>query len=206
MPFLGVIGGKVIGEYETPPPGWAQPYLPFLAIGDQGDRLLYAFTPDKFLISAGAGMVLRKRVAERYLKEIANSPLRKSLDPVGTKLSRSGDIDMALCAFDEGFAKGYSPDLILTHLIPKERLRLTYLSELRGEGEFCDTLLALIRGFKMPNIYATFFRSCVAIVRRCIAAGGFFWQQGVIELSILGGRRRAVRQFQNSREDRQCGR
>lgn len=151
FPFVGVAGGVIRGEFEVPPPPWSKAYLPRLAIVDHGNRVLYARTPDIFLVPPGAGMAIRKSIAQSYLRQIKDDPTRQSLDPVGTRLSRSGDTDMALSAYDLGFAKGYFPELDVTHLIPRERLSLNYLEDLVENAARCDTLLLLIRGLIPPR-------------------------------------------------------
>ena len=89
----------------------------------------------------GAGTVIRKQVVEFYLDQIAHDPIRQGLDPVGDQLSRAGDTDMALCAWDLQMAKGYFPSLKLTHLIPAKRMEPDYLARLFEGTAYCDTLL-----------------------------------------------------------------
>lgn len=194
-PFMGAVGGIIDGEYEVPPPDWAKPYLPFLAIDNPGDKTLYAFTPDGLLTCPGAGMVIRKRVVEHYLQVIANDPLRKGLDPVGDKLSRSGDTDMMLCAYDVGLAKGYFPALRLTHLIPPERLTETYLARLRDEGEYCGLLLALIRGILAPPSMRSMLAHWLRTILKLFLAGKWFWPRLRVEWAAMRGRHRAYRQY-----------
>ena len=151
-PFLGVIGGVIEGEFEVEPPSWSLSYLQYLAIVDKGDRPLHALTPDmNFYIPPGAGMGIRKSVAEHYARQIQNDPVRQGLDPVGNKLSRAGDTDMALCAFDVGLARGYFPQLRLKHLIAKDRLQPEYMERLIEGTEYSVTLLSLIKGLTVPQ-------------------------------------------------------
>jgi glycosyltransferase involved in cell wall biosynthesis len=149
--ILGVIGGIIYGRFEVPPPVWAKRYLPLLAIRNDGDKSLYSYTPDKLHVPPGAGMAILKVIGEYYLQQIANDPLRTSLDPVGDQLSRAGDVDMALCAYELGFAKGYCPELVLTHIIPNERLQPNYLEKLFEGSAYSDTLLHLARGIITPR-------------------------------------------------------
>jgi glycosyltransferase involved in cell wall biosynthesis len=150
--FLGVIGGVIQGEFEVEPPIWSLPYLQYLAIVNKGDRSLYALTNDmNFYIPPGAGMGIRKTVAEYYAQQIEHDPVRQGLDPVGKKLSRAGDTDMALCAFDVGLARGYFPQLKLKHLISKDRLRPEYMERLIEGTEYSVNLLSLIKGLTVPH-------------------------------------------------------
>jgi len=151
--FLGVIGGVIQGEFEVDPPQWSLPFLHYLAIIDNGNRPLYALSPDMTVyIPPGAGMGIRKTVAEYYAEQIKTDPTRQGLDPVGEKLSRAGDTDLALCAFDVGLARGYCPQLRLRHLIPKNRLEPEYMVRLIEGTIYSVTLLSLIKGLKAPKL------------------------------------------------------
>lgn len=150
---LGVIGGVIEGEFEVEPPIWSLPYLHYLAIVDKGDRPLHALTPGMdFYIPPGAGMGIRKTVAEYYAQQIKADPVRQGLDPVGDKLSRAGDTDLALCAFEVGFARGYYPQLKLKHLISRDRLEPEYLERLIEGSTYSVTLLSLIKGLTVPQL------------------------------------------------------
>jgi glycosyltransferase involved in cell wall biosynthesis len=150
--FVGVIGGVIEGEFEVVPPIWSLRYLHYLAIIDKGNRPLHALTPDmNFYVPPGAGMGIRKTVAEYYAQEIKADPVRQGLDPVGDKLSRAGDTDLALCAFDVGLARGYYPQLKLKHLIPKNRLEPEYMERLVEGSNYSISLLSLIKGLTVPQ-------------------------------------------------------
>jgi hypothetical protein len=96
-------------------------------------------------------MGIRKTVAEYYAQQIKADPVRQGLDPVGAELSRAGDTDLALCAFDLGFARGYYPQLKLKHLIPKNRLEPVYMERLIEGSNYSVSLLSLIRGLTVPQ-------------------------------------------------------
>jgi glycosyltransferase involved in cell wall biosynthesis len=151
--FVGVIGGVIEGEFEVQPPAWSLPYLHYLAIIDKGNRPLHALTPEMtFYIPPGAGMGIRKTIAEYYTQQIENDPVRQGLDPVGEMLSRAGDTDLALCAFELGLARGYFPQLKLKHLIPKSRLEPDYIESLIEGSNYSVSLLSLIKGLTVPNL------------------------------------------------------
>src|SRR4030095_9960215 len=151
--FLGVIGGLIEGEFEVEPPQWSLPYLHDLAIVDKGDRALYELTPEmRSYIPPGAGMGIRKSVAEYYAEQIKADNVRQGLDPVGDKLSRAGDTDLALCAFDVGLARGYYPLLQVKTLISKDRLEPQYMERLIEGSNYSMTLLSLIKGLEVPQL------------------------------------------------------
>lgn len=129
-PWLGAWGGRVEPEFEIPPPSWLRPYLPLLAINevplDQWSNYVTpAATPP-----CGAGICVRRCVAEHYRQETLTNPLRAALDRRGSNLSSAGDTDLAFTACDLGLGAGRFRALRLLHLIPKERLELAYFLRL----------------------------------------------------------------------------
>jgi glycosyl transferase family 2 len=151
-PLLGVVGGLIEGSFEVTPPKWAEPYLLYLAIIDLGEESFYYYSHrDHTYVPPGAGMGILKTVAEYYAQQIATDPIRQGFDPVGKRISRCGDTDMALCVFDMGLGMGYCPSLKLKHLMPKERLQSGYFQRLMEGGEYSITLLRLIRGYINPE-------------------------------------------------------
>jgi glycosyltransferase involved in cell wall biosynthesis len=131
---LGVIGGSTVGEFETEPPKWFD-RREFEMLGvrpvsiDQWghQRGNWAISP------IGAGMVLRREVAEEYKRKVATDLQRQQLDRRGDSLVSGGDDDIANTALDLGYGIGRFTKLRLLHLIPEERLTLKYLSRL-AEG------------------------------------------------------------------------
>lgn len=129
-PQLGCWGGEILGEYEVKPPSWIAPYLGMLAVRPLGrDRWGNAYQCDDAM-PCGAGLCLRRAVAERYAHACETSTLRKSLDRRGGSLASNGDIDMAYTAIDMGLGSGRFKSLRLTHLIPSSRLQAAYLAKL----------------------------------------------------------------------------
>ena len=78
----------------------------------------------------GAGMYVRKEVANHYL-ELNDSGKRKvQMDRTGKSLFSGGDNDLAACACDIGMGVGLFHQLLLKHYIPRQRLQLDYLLKL----------------------------------------------------------------------------
>lgn len=147
-PFIGAWGGQVIGEFEVSPPEYLKPYLPFLAIHefnqDKWSNLLHQYetTP------CGAGLCVRRVVAEKYAELIDQTPKRSELGRKGKLLFSCEDSDLAFTACDSGFGTGLFSSLKLQHLIPKERLEESYL-------------LRLVEGIEYSNILLESFRQLV---------------------------------------------
>ena len=144
-PMLGAWGGRVEGRYETPPPEWAGPYLDILAIRE--------FTQDRWsnryddgrAHPCGAGLIVRRNVADTYAEKVSGNALRRGLDRKGKLLISCGDIDMALTAIDVGLGIGQFQRLRLTHLIPSGRLTESYLLNLAESSAFSVVILHSFR-------------------------------------------------------------
>jgi glycosyltransferase involved in cell wall biosynthesis len=145
-PGLGAFGaGRIIGQYETPPPPEVAPYVEYLAIRDVGRS---AVACEKFpfgwhAVPYGAGMCVRREVAEDYASALSGS--RERLGVQGQSLMRCDDIDLVYTASDRGLSFGVFPELQLTHLIPPERLTRSYLLQVIEGHERSMKVLMRIR-------------------------------------------------------------
>jgi len=126
-PRLGAWGGRIVLEYEDP-----SKKLPAEIEGILCQRELtvpawsnvenhHASTP------WGAGLCVRRAVAERYLQRLEEEPDRAGLDPVGREMRFGGDTDLVYTGLRMGFGKGVFPELSLTHLIPPRRCDPAFL-------------------------------------------------------------------------------
>lgn len=129
-PNLGAFGGAVVGEFETEPGPWVEPYLGNLAIRDVLEPRWGNDPADRRTIPFGAGLCIQHQVAEEYGRQIASDPVRRKLDRSGASLASSGDTDMALTSCDLGLGMGNFPELRVRHLIPTGRLQEDYLLRL----------------------------------------------------------------------------
>lgn len=150
-PFIGAWGGQIKGEFEVQPPEWTKPYLPFLAIRefqeDKWSNLLHQYetTP------CGAGICVRKIVAEKYRDIVGTDLKRLGLDRQGKMLMSGGDSDLAFTACDIGLGTGQFKDLKVIHLIPANRLGEEYIVKLIEGMTYSHVILDSFRG-KLPNI------------------------------------------------------
>ena len=131
--LLGAWSGQVVPEFEVPPPAALEPWLPLLCL-----RPLARETWGNHLNSGqlpyGAGMCVRRQVAERYARDLQANPARMALDRTGDLLYCSGDLDLGMTAVDIGLGTGLFPALRVTHLIPRRRLDEAYLLKLTRDG------------------------------------------------------------------------
>jgi glycosyltransferase involved in cell wall biosynthesis len=139
-PRLGTWGsGSTLPEYEQPPPGDLKELLPFLALRDVklpcwGNVAVTDTTP------WGAGLCVRREVAEAYLTHNERSPIHIT-DRKGSALLGGGDVEISYVARDIGFGTGVFPELRLIHLIPKQRVTKEYLLKIYQAGWVAHMLL-----------------------------------------------------------------
>ena len=149
-PLIGVWGGQIQGEFEVPPPEWTKPYLHYLAIRE--------FTQDKWsnllhqheTTPCGAGLCIRKKIAEQYAELTQNDAKRLGLDRRGNLLTSCGDSDLAFTACDMGFGTGQFTALKLKHLMPASRLEEDYLLRLIEGMAYSHVILESFRD-KFPS-------------------------------------------------------
>jgi glycosyltransferase involved in cell wall biosynthesis len=145
-PQLAAWGGQTIAEFEEAPPEWAKPYL-WLAIREFSRN---RWTNVPFVADAmpfGAGICVRRSLAEAYAQMIGSDPKRKAFDRIGRRLLGCGDTDLVLTAYDLGQGTGLFVQLKLTHLIPKSRIEEDYLLRLVESTTYSVTLLKALRGY-----------------------------------------------------------
>jgi glycosyltransferase involved in cell wall biosynthesis len=141
-PFLGAFGGSIEGEFEVKPPLSITPYLYGLAVrpirSDHWSNAKKWSEATPF----GAGMCVRREVAELYFERVRNDSLRFALGRHGTNLSAGEDTDMAWTSFSLNKGTGCFARLRVTHLISKDRLTESYIERLYSGFGYADEILA----------------------------------------------------------------
>jgi len=148
FPFLGVWGGgSILPEFETPPPSWAEPYYPYLALRDEKT---VSWSNSASPLPLGAGLCVRSYVANRYREEVVISPTRMRFDRRGRSLDGGGDLDLVLTArrFEMGW--GIFPTLKLLHLMPSGRTKKEYLLRLVESASFSMVVWSYTNGLTPP--------------------------------------------------------
>lgn len=150
-PFLGAWSGQCLPSFEAPPPEWTRRYWGSLVIR-QFDQDAWSNLPRLGdTMPCGAGLCVRRQVAQRYRALHDAGKRLFQLDRTGDSLVSGGDNDLAGCACDVGLGVGLMPALKLTHLIPPERLTEAYLSRLAEGISFSAALLDAERGRVAPR-------------------------------------------------------
>lgn len=144
--FIGAFGGQIVGDFEEPVPAWLRKYLHFLVIRPVERDTWSNLIDGNRTLPVGAGLCVRRSVADIYAQSVVTDPLRQSLDRRGCRLVSGGDIDLALTACDLGFGTGMFAALNLSHLIPANRMTEQYLVSLVENIVYSKLLVKHIRG------------------------------------------------------------
>lgn len=125
---LGVASGRILPEYETPPPAWFLPHESWLAVR-RIEQSRWANFFDPRAEPCGAGMCLRKEIALGYAQKAVDARQR-ILGRRGDSLLSGEDIAITKVALSCGFSMGQFLELQLTHIIPSRRVSEEYLFSL----------------------------------------------------------------------------
>jgi hypothetical protein len=143
--FLGAWSGQCRPEFETPPPDWSRRYFGNLVLREF-DKDVWSNLPRLAeTMPCGAGLCVRRNVAEHYLKLHESGARSIQLDRTGNSLLSGGDNDLAACACDVGQGIGLIAALKLIHLIPSERITEKYLVRITEGIYFSAVILAHFR-------------------------------------------------------------
>jgi glycosyltransferase involved in cell wall biosynthesis len=139
-PLLGVFGGGAEGEFERQPGESVLRYLHHLALR-KVERPRWSNLPDSGAAEPwGAGMCLRRPVAEAYLN-YCRERRQYMTDRRGQLLNSGGDNEICRVALQEGWGMGVFPQLFFIHLIPAFRVEEDYLVRLVEGMEFSCVLI-----------------------------------------------------------------
>jgi glycosyltransferase involved in cell wall biosynthesis len=148
-PHLGVFGcGAFTPVWEEAPPSNLAPLLTYLAVHRApGDR--WSNQPgDWGATPAGAGLCVRREVAQRYAELVRNDPRRQWLGRTEAQLAGCEDFDIAFTALDLGFGTGVFVSLAITHHMPASRIRPEYLLRLVEGHAYSMVILMALRATK----------------------------------------------------------
>lgn len=148
--ILGAWGGQIRPEFEIEPPEWAKPYLGLLALREFDTDKWSNLVHQHETTPCGAGLCVRKSVAEKYLSLVSQDSKRAALGRKGNVLTSCEDSDLAYTACDIGLGTGQFTKLKMVHLIPAVRLNLDYFERLLEGMAYSGTILESWRG-KLPG-------------------------------------------------------
>lgn len=150
-PMIGAWGGQTIPEWEEMPEEWTREYWQLLAVREF-TRDSWANAPaEGASIPFGAGLCVRRHVAEVHARTLAEDPLRGLFGRSGGGLLGGEDYDLALTSRDLGLGTGLFSRLKLTHIIPRQRVQEEYLLRIVEALTHSGLLLDFVRG-KTPFV------------------------------------------------------
>ncbi|MEM7145844.1 MAG: glycosyltransferase [Verrucomicrobiota bacterium] len=143
-PNLGCYGaGRITPEFEVAPDPELDPYIDNVTLRDIS-KDAWSNDPNTGANPYGAGLCVRRGVANDYLNEVTSSSLRQALGRKGSALLSGEDIDFSWVACKAGKGKGIFVALGLIHIIPKERVALDYLLRIVEGHAYSDVILQAV--------------------------------------------------------------
>ena len=120
--------GKLIPEYEEIPNKRLLPFINVLALRTVESDVwgLSSNIPEPW----GAGLIVRKRLANLYLKNINDNKIHETLGRKGNALVSGDDNLFGLTALKHGRGIGLFTKLEILHLIDKKRINIRYFERL----------------------------------------------------------------------------
>jgi hypothetical protein len=147
-PDIGSWSGASFPGFDEPAPSWTRRHWGNLVIRDVPRDIWSNLPMLPDTMPCGAGLCVRRAVADHYAALHREGKRPFALDRNGASLLSGGDNDLAACACDIGLGVGVFGALRLTHLIPANRLRESYLVSL-AENIALSTVI--LRSFRMPS-------------------------------------------------------
>jgi glycosyltransferase involved in cell wall biosynthesis len=148
---IGAFGGSIKGEFEVSPPDWVTPFIRGLAVDELDRDYCSNVAGWSRATPYGAGMCVRRSVAETYAAATEIHRIRNLLDRTSTTVASGGDSDLAWTAIDLGMGTGRFTSLRLTHLIPKQRLTEDYIIKLYASFAYSKVVLDSLRSVSPPK-------------------------------------------------------
>lgn len=148
-PMIGALGaGKILPEYEEEPAPEALEFMPMLAFRDEKRSHYSNEIGFNTAIPYTAGGIIRRHLALDYVQSFKEREFASILGRTGNSMLLSGeDVDMALHACEKQYLVGVTPELKITHLIPKTRLTKEYLVRIAAGHAYSHYILGRMWGY-----------------------------------------------------------
>lgn len=164
-PHIGAWSGQVKLEFEKMPEPWTKKYWGLL-VHREFDSDYWSNLPHlAATMPCGAGLFIRKNVADYYYQIHETGKRKVQLDRNGKSLFSGGDNDMAACACDMGLGVGLFHKIVVTHYIPSFRVEKQYLLRL-AEGIAASAVV--FKSFRGEFAAAPTVKNRLAYHLRCI--------------------------------------
>jgi len=158
-PHVGTAGGKVLPRYLTATPDWLAEFAWLLALRDNGPLPLEWSVSDNTVLPnwtpIGAGLLIRRvALVPGYIEHVdKHAGTIENLSWKGQGAGGVEDKDLVLYSLRAGWSTGYTPDMVLTHIIPEQRIQLRYI----------EKLLPSVQTLWAQTLHAFRFESCPPI-------------------------------------------
>lgn len=150
--FIGAFSGQVFLDFQKAPHSWTKRYWGLLVKREFYGNHWSNNPLDNDCMPAGAGLCIRRSVANYYLKLHERGEREILLDRTKDSLLSGGDNDMAMCACDIGLGMGIFEELKINHIIPPSRTTKTYLSNLAYGIYYSSIVLKYMRNYPITPI------------------------------------------------------
>ena len=149
---LGVIGAGVLEpEFAVKPTSELVSHLGYLALRRAPRDLWSTNTDDLTCVPWGAGLCVRRQVADSYRQLAQRLDMTELLDRRGDRLFGDGDVAFSWASAAAGRGFGVSCALHVTHLISADRLTQQYFLRLAHDSNFSSGVLQYLRAGIPPG-------------------------------------------------------
>lgn len=152
-PDLAAYGGSSIGRYLKEPQKWFYPHEGMIAVKTVNEDYQSTDPDDGRASPVGAGLVFVKAAALRFKERVTSDPRFRFLDRSGGRLMGGADIYVSLCACELGLSRGVSKELSLEHVIPPERIELSYMLPLAEAAGYSHLVMKYILSESTDEFY-----------------------------------------------------
>ncbi len=149
--MLGTWGGQISGIFIEEPPAWSQEYHNWLAIRSFKQDIWSNIHLDTTAHPCGAGMCVRRIVAQEYLRVVTQDQRHLELGRKGNRLAGSEDADISYIATSLGYGNGIFTRLHMKHFMPPNRLKESYLLKLVEDMTCSYHILNYLWGKLVPQ-------------------------------------------------------
>jgi glycosyltransferase involved in cell wall biosynthesis len=147
---IGAWSGQVKIVFDKEPEAWTKKYWGLLVHRQFKGQKWSNFPNWAETMPCGAGLFVRRNVADYYLYLHEAGRRVVQLDRAGSSLFSGGDNDLAACACDIGMGVGLFDSLELDHFIPEDRFSKAYLLKLAQGIAASAVVFRSFRG-EMPH-------------------------------------------------------
>ncbi|WP_316824802.1 glycosyltransferase [Pedobacter miscanthi] len=161
-PNIAVVGGKVLPNWEVPPPEWVLKYCvnTFLSLNPDDTDLIIS---DKMINVFSCHEAIKR---EAFLKSGGFNPENTKGTWIG-----DGETGLSIKILKLGYKQAYNGSSIIYHIIPKSRMTQSYLNKRLANHGNCDsyTIYKATNGMKKSELLKNIARNAKNLINKCLA-------------------------------------